>query len=211
MWWREVIALSARFAAAVPCRESNIDPTAIIEPGAVLDDSTGPIVIGAGTRVCAGAVIRGPAFIDNDGLIGNAALIRGPVIIGTEVRIGHATEIKQALIGERVSIGPMCFVADSKIDNDAYLGAMVRTSNQRLDRATVTVEHEGRLIDTGAGKLGCWIGRGASLGIQVIVLPGRIVRAGTLFEPRITITKNLPAGHYRLHQQVESVSPKGVS
>jgi len=211
MWWREVIALDARFSAAVPWRTSCIDRTAVIEPGTELDDSAGPIVIGARVRVCAGAVIRGPAFIDNDTLIGNAALIRGPVIIGSGVRVGHATEIKRALIGDRVSIGPMCFIGDSKIDADAYLGALVRTSNQRLDRAPIRVEHEGALVDTGADKLGCWIGRGASLGIQVIVLPGRTVAAGALFEPRATIARNLPAGHYRVRQALETVSLKGVA
>lgn len=212
MWWVEVLSLGRRLAAAVPGGATSIDPTAVIEAGAVLDDSTGPIVIGARTRVCAGAVVRGPAVIARDGMVGNQALLRGPLLIGAQVRIGFATEIKQALIGERVSIGPMCFVADSRIDADAYLGAMVRTSNQRLDRATISVERaepNGARVrtDSGSAKLGCWIGAGASLGIQVIVLPGREIAAGALFEPRITISKNLPAAHYRVRQTLETVPP----
>jgi len=211
MWWREIIALGERFAAAVPGPQGSIDPSAVIEPGATLDGSRGPIVIGAGVRVCAGAVIRGPAFIDNDTLIGNQALLRGPVIIGAGVRVGFAAEIKNALIADRVSIGPMCFVADSKVDADAYLGALVRTSNQRLDRAGITVAHGGAYIPSGTDRLGCWIGAGASLGIQVIVLPGRTIAPGALFEPRITVTRNLPAGHYRVRQALETLTPKGVS
>lgn len=210
MWWREVLTLRERFAAAAPYSSSFIDCTAVIEPGAELDDSAGPIVVGARSRICAGAVIKGPAFVEDDVVVGNSALIRGPVIIGSGVRIGYATEIKQALIGSRASIGPMSFVADSKVDCDAYLGAMVRTSNQRLDRGSIRVMHQGGLVETGANKLGCWIGQGASLGIQVIVLPGRAVAAGALFEPRITISNNLPAGHYRVRQVLETVSAKGA-
>ena len=70
-------------------------------------------------------------------------MVRGPVAIGNGTRIGFATEIKNAIIGERVTIGPQCFVADSKIENDAYLGAQVRTSNHRLDKATVKVMVDG--------------------------------------------------------------------
>jgi bifunctional UDP-N-acetylglucosamine pyrophosphorylase/glucosamine-1-phosphate N-acetyltransferase len=137
-------------------------------------------------------------------LVGNQAMIRGPALIEDEVRIGFATEIKNAEIRCGVLIGPMCFIADSRIDEDAYLGAQVRTSNQRLDRGPISVRHDGHEISTGRDKLGCWIGARASLGIQVIVLPGRVIAPDSLFEPRITITKNYPAGRYRAQQQIEA-------
>lgn len=211
MWWREVLSLGERLAAINLGLGSMIDETAIIESGATLDASNGPIIIGAGTKVCAGAIIRGPVFIDNDCMIGNQTLIRGPAIIGMEVKIGFATEVKQAIIGNRVSIGPMCFVADSKIDHDSYLGAMVRTSNQRLDREPVKVLQVDKFVSCGSDKLGCWIGAGTAIGIQVIILPGRIVPSNSTFDPRITIEKNLPAGHYRIKQSLEALNSKGVS
>ncbi|MGH8524209.1 MAG: acetyltransferase, partial [Gammaproteobacteria bacterium] len=119
-------------------------------------------------------------------------------------RIGFATEVKNAVIGQGVTIGPQCFIADSKIDSGAYLGAQVRTSNHRLDQRTVEVLVEGQRIDTGLEKLGCHIGARASLGIQVIVLPGREIAPDSTFAPRITVEKNLPTGRYRLAQQLES-------
>lgn len=204
MWWREVAGLGARLRERLG-QVSEIDPCTMIEDDCVLDDSAGPIRIGPRTRVCAGAIIRGPAWIDADCMIGNQALIRGPVILGASVKVGFATEIKQALIGDGVAIGPMCFVADSIIEDGAYLGAMVRTSNQRLDRNAISVQQEGRRVETGCLKLGCWIGAGAALGIQVIVLPGRIIAPQTTFEPRITVNRNYPAGHYRIHQTIEEV------
>lgn len=204
MWWLEIEGLAAQLSGRLG-QDSEIDPQATIEDGCVLDTSAGPIHIGPGTRVCSGAIIRGPAAVGADCMIGNQALIRGPVILGTSVKVGFATEIKQALIGDDVAIGPMCFVSDTIIEDGAYLGAMVRTSNQRLDRKAISVHEDGRLVETGCLKLGCRIGSGASLGIQVIVLPGRVIAPQTTFEPRITVNRNYPAGHYRIQQAIEQV------
>ena len=121
---------------------------------------------------------QGPLEIGSDCLIGNLAIVRGPARIGNGTRIGFATEIKNAIIDERVTIGPQCFVADSKIESEAYLGAQVRTSNHRLDKATVKVMVDGEAVDTGLEKLGCLIGARSALGIQVIILPGRIIAPG---------------------------------
>jgi bifunctional UDP-N-acetylglucosamine pyrophosphorylase/glucosamine-1-phosphate N-acetyltransferase len=205
MWWVELEALPAAIAAGAARRTGPaVDPAAQVHAAAVLDDSAGPVLIGPGTIVCRGASIRGPALIGANCLIGDQAMVRGPVALGDGARIGFSTELKNAIVEDDVAIGPMCFVADSKVERGAYLGAMVRTSNHRLDRATVTVMVDGAPVDTGREKLGCLIGAGASLGIQVIILPGRIVAAGALFAPRITIEKNLPAGRYRQAQRLEA-------
>lgn len=204
MWWDELDAGPGGCGVCGPSACLHVDPTAIVELEAVLDSSRGPIAVGARTRICSGARIHGPVSIGPDCLIGNLALVRGPSRIGAGSRIGFATEIKNALIGERVAIGPQCFVADSKVEDDAYLGAQVRTSNHRLDRRNVRVLVDGELVDSGRDKLGCLIGAGSSLGIQVIVLPGRTIAPGSLIGPRITVEKNLPAGRYRLLQTLET-------
>ena len=205
MWWAEISGLDQRLMGLNPAGESSSHLTAVIEPGAALDDSSGPIVIGAHTRVCAGALLRGPLIIGDHCLIGNHTMIRGPSLVGHHVRIGFASEIKQALIGNHVSIGPQCFVGDSQIDDDAYLGAQVRTSNQRLDRQPISVRDDTGETLTGRVKLGCWIGARSALGIQVIVLPGRVIAPDSLFEPRITINRNYPSGRYRTAQTLEAI------
>lgn len=204
MWWRELQAMAAELDRDGAEGRLDIDPSADVAQSAVLDTSKGPITIGARTRICEGAYVQGPVEIGPDCLIGNLCMVRGPTRIGTGTRIGFATEIKGAIIEDKVTIGPQCFVADSKVERAAYLGAQVRTSNHRLDRQTVKVISGGERIDSGLEKLGCRIGAGASLGIQVIVLPGRIVADGTSIAPRITVEKNLPPGRYRLAQQLES-------
>ena len=202
MWWREVHR--ADRALQEPGGLRHIDASARIATGAVLDMSGGPIIVGPRTVICRGAHIVGPVTIGADCLIGNAAMVRGTTSIGDGSRIGFASELKNAILGERVMVGPQCFIADSVIEDDVYLGAQVRTSNHRLDGRAVEVMVEGTRTDTGHEKLGCRVGAGAALGIQVIILPGREIAPGSVFGPRITVEKNLPVGRYRLPQQLET-------
>jgi UDP-N-acetylglucosamine diphosphorylase / glucose-1-phosphate thymidylyltransferase / UDP-N-acetylgalactosamine diphosphorylase / glucosamine-1-phosphate N-acetyltransferase / galactosamine-1-phosphate N-acetyltransferase len=205
VWWRELQAQACDFGDLLAKSfGAEVHSSAGVSDTATLDTSRGPIFVGARSRICDGAFIQGPVAIGADCLIGNLAMVRGATSIGDGTRIGFAAEIKNAIIDEQVTIGPQCFVADSKIERDAYLGAQVRTSNHRLDKGSIKVLVEDDWVDTGLEKLGCLIGAGASLGIQVIVLPGRVIAPGSSFAPRITVEKNLPAGRYRLAQQLES-------
>ncbi|WP_313413559.1 acetyltransferase [Stenotrophomonas sp.] len=195
MWWNELNTQTADLASLVP----KIHPTADVAPTAIL---VGAVEVGAGARICHGAYILGPVRIGAHCVIGNNALVRGSTTIGDRTRIGFASELKNCIIKHDVMIGPQCFVADSCVDAYAYLGAQVRTSNHRLDGADVRVMVDGALQDTGCNKLGALIGSHASLGVQVITLPGRIVAPYTQLGPRITVERNLPAGRYVLRQCV---------
>lgn len=200
MWWKK---LEKTIETVVDANVvSSISPEAQIASTAILNESKGGITIQSGVKVCPGAYIQGPIFIGENTLIGNNTMIRGPSFIGSNVLIGFSAEVKNAVILDDVSIGPMCYVADSFVEAGAYLGAMVRTSNHRLDKKPVSVMVDGNLVESGCEKLGAYIGSHSSLGAQVIILPGRIIAPGTRFGPRITVEKNLPAGTYRLAQQL---------
>lgn len=195
-WWKRLDFAPPEFVTGI----SHYHDLCDISPGALIDQSRGPVILGAATRICHGAVVQGPVSIGENCLIGNGTFIRGNTIIGDRVKIGFATEIKGAIIEDRVTIGPQCFIADSIIERDAYLGAQVRTSNHRLDGQCVQVLMNDKFIDTGRDKLGCFIGAESALGIQVIILPGRVVSRNTLLGPRIIVERNLPAGRYFLRQ-----------
>ncbi|QXH50794.1 hypothetical protein KSS94_23065 [Pseudomonas fakonensis] len=196
MWWVELQRQASKFERL----EAYIHPNAKVAPTAML---VGSVRVEEGAIICHGAYIEGPVVIGKNCRVGNYSMIRGSTSLASGVRLGFGVEIKNAIIGCDVSIGPQCFVADSKIEHGAYLGAQVRTSNHRLDRQAVKVWLGGELVDTGMEKLGCFIGAGASLGIQTIVLPGRMVAPGSLFAPGLVIEKNLPSGRYRIKQQLE--------
>lgn len=196
MWWIELQRQAEQLAQLEPY----VHPNAHVSPSALL---VGAVHVEEGAIICHGAYIEGPVVVGRYCRVGNNSLIRGSTRLGSGVRLGFGAEIKNAIIGRDVSIGPQCFVADSKIDERAYLGAQVRTSNHRLDRQTVKVWVDGGLQDTGMEKLGCFIGADASLGIQTIVLPGRSIAPNALFAPRIVIQRNLPVGRYRVKQELE--------
>ena len=65
-------------------------------------------------------------------LIGNFAFIRPGTIISNGVKLVLPPKLKCGYWSE-ATIGPQCFIADSVVANQAYLGAQVRTSNHRLD------------------------------------------------------------------------------
>lgn len=205
MWWRD-IARQNELVLRDPRMRAGLSADACISKSAELDASFGPISIGARSVVCSGAIIRGPVIIGDDCLIGNNAVVRSATVIEDGVRLGYCAEIKNSWIGSNCSIGPLCFVSDSVLEDEVYLGAMVRTSNERLDHEVINIVEQGCKVTTGLTKLGCKIGKGSSLGIQVIILPGRLIAPGTTYEPRATVTRNLPPGRYRVAQNLELVN-----
>ena len=180
-WWKRqplipnLLSQELKNYLKLNVKEKNIQ----IADQVIIDETAGEVVIGANTRICHGAVIQSPVVIGANCLIGNYAFIRPGTIISNGVKIGFATEIKNAVIEAEATIGPQCFIADSVVANQAYLGAQVRTS-----------------------KLGCYIGQRSRLGVQVIILPGRIISPNTQLGPRVIVERNLPAGTYSLRQEL---------
>lgn len=197
-WWKELGEIPARLSALERCVEEG----AIVEE---LADIRGAVKIGTGTKICRGAVIEGSVAIGRNCLIGNNSMVRGPAVIGDGVLIGFSVEVKNAIIEDSASIGPLCFVADSIVRKGAFLGALVRTSNFMLQKNSVKVLDEGELVSTGLEKLGACIGEDASLGIGVVILPGRAVAPKTVIGPHVIVEKNLKPGVYLLKQEVDEV------
>ena len=203
-WWKRqplipnLLSQELKSYLKLNVKEKNIQ----IADQVIIDESAGEVVIGANTRICHGAVIQGPVVIGANCLIGNYAFIRPGTVISNGVKIGFATEIKNAVIEMEAMIGPQCFIADSVVASHAYLGAQVRTSNHRLDEQPVSVRTPEGIIATGCDKLGCYIGQRSRLGVQVIILPGRIISPNTQLGPRVIVERNLPTGNYLLRQEL---------
>ena len=168
MWWRDIARLN-ELVLTDPRIHTGLSTEADVDSNTELDTSFGPIAIGAGTVVCSGAIIRGPVVIGSRCFIGNGAIIRSATLLEDGVRLGYCTEIKNSWIGPKCSIGPLCFVSDSVLEGEVYLGAMVRTSNERLDRKPIDIVEQGRKVATGLTKLGCKIGKGSSLDRKSVV------------------------------------------
>lgn len=164
-----------------------------------------PAYTGNNTFISNDAIFNGKIIIGDNCMIGTGALIRGNVIIEDNVRIGYGAEIKDSIIREKTTIGPLCYIGDSLIEKEVYMGALVRTSNHRLDREIIKSWNGEIYEETGFEKLGAWVKEKSALGIGVIILPGRIVPENSIFEPHIVIMKNYVPGHYRSEQNIVKV------
>ncbi|TYQ16984.1 UNVERIFIED_CONTAM: bifunctional UDP-N-acetylglucosamine pyrophosphorylase/glucosamine-1-phosphate N-acetyltransferase [Acetivibrio alkalicellulosi] len=162
----------------------------------------GSLIVGEGTFISKDAKLNGNIVIGNNCMIGTNVVIRGNVKIHDNVKIGYAAEIKNSVIKENSTIGPMCYIGDSLVESNVYLGALVRTSNHRLDKMNIKSWNGEYFEDTGMEKLGAWIKCNTSIGIASIILPGRIVPENSIFSPSIIINKNYPSGIYKIEQNI---------
>ncbi|MEO7241818.1 MAG: LpxA family transferase [Variovorax sp.] len=136
--------------------EVAVHRTATVEPGAVLK---GPLILGAGCFVAAGAYLRGGNWVD-DGCT-----------------LGPGTELKSSFVFEGSRLGHFSFVGDSILGADVNLEAGSIVCNHRNERADkeIRVRVHGLLQRTGALKFGAVIGDGSRIGANAVLAPGTLL------------------------------------
>ena len=151
------------------------------------------VFIGEGTIVEDGVMIKGPAIIGRNCRIRHNAYVREDVIVGDDCVVGNACELKNVLMFNRAQAPHFNYVGDSVLGHRAHLGAGVKVSNIKLDGANVTVEMDGRPVDTGLRKFGALLGDGAEIGCNAVLNPGSIVGPGAVIYPNVNWRGILPA------------------
>lgn len=131
-----------------------ISKSACVHPLATV---MGPAIIGAGTQVRAGA------------------LLRGCVLVGEKAVVGNATELKNTILFDRVQVPHYNYVGDSILGFAAHFGAGAIASNVRLDKAPVVLHYLGKSAETGRKKVGAMVGDGAEVGCHAVLNPGCIL------------------------------------
>ena len=125
-----------------------------------------PCVIGAGTEIRCGA------------------LIRGSVLIGENCVVGNSTELKNCILFDGVQVPHFNYVGDAVLGYRAHLGAGVICANVRLDRGEIAVRGDGeQRIPTGRKKLGAFVGDYAEIGCNSVLAPGATVPRGAKIYP----------------------------
>jgi NDP-sugar pyrophosphorylase family protein len=144
---------------------------------------SGAVFIGKGTVIEHGAMIKGPAWIGEDCEIRNGCYIRENVIVGNGVTMGNSSEFKNSIIFDEAEIPHFNYVGDSIVGYKGHLAAGVILSNVRLDRAEITVTHQGVMVPTGLRKFGAIIGDRAEIGCNAVLSPGSIIGRNCLVYP----------------------------
>ncbi len=162
-----------------------------LDPGAhLLGDR---IVVAAGARVHAGAVIEGPVFMGRDVQVLPGAYLRGGVWLGDGARVGASTEVKRAVFLPGARAPHLNYVGDSILGAGVNLGAGTILANFRHDGADVEIPVEGGRLATGRRKLGAVLGDGVRTGCNAVLHPGVVVGRKTRIYPGVQLRSGVYA------------------
>ena len=168
--------------------ESRISDEAHISDKAVLD---GHLVIEDGVRVFEHAVIRGPAYIARNSVIGNNVLVWGHSSVGANSVVGFSSEIKHSVIGSNCWIH-MSYLGDSILSDNCSFGAGTVTANFRFDEREVPVQVKGASLSSGTDKLGVIMGEDCKTGCNATLMPGVKVGPHSIVGPGVVLYDDLP-------------------
>lgn len=166
-----------------------------VDPGAKI---SGPVEIGAGTRVLAGADVRGPTVIGENCEIGPNCLIRPSTSIGDRCKVGNASEVKNSILMDGTHAPHLNYVGDSVIGERCNLGAGTKVANLRLDERTVRITVKGKEVETGLRKLGVIMGDDVKTGINASIDVGTVIGEGT-FIGMGAVVRGTVAPRSRIH------------
>lgn len=150
------------------------------EPGCTLH---GNVSIGKDTVIKRGSYIEGPVVIGENCNIGPNCYIRPYTTIGNHCHIGNACEIKNSIIMNNSNIPHQNYVGDSIIGRNCNLGSGTKIANLRLDKKTITVNLNGKKINTGRRKLGAIMGDHVQTGINSMINIGTLIGNNAFIGP----------------------------
>jgi UDP-N-acetylglucosamine diphosphorylase / glucose-1-phosphate thymidylyltransferase / UDP-N-acetylgalactosamine diphosphorylase / glucosamine-1-phosphate N-acetyltransferase / galactosamine-1-phosphate N-acetyltransferase len=141
--------------------EVAVHVSATVEHGAVLK---GPLILGAGCFVAAGAYLRGGNWI------------------AQRCVFGPGTELKSSFVFADTKLAHFNFVGDSILGTDVNLEAgsiICNFRNERTDKE-IQVRSGDTLQRTGVQKFGAVVGDRCRIGANAVVAPGALLLPGTV-------------------------------
>jgi UDP-N-acetylglucosamine diphosphorylase / glucose-1-phosphate thymidylyltransferase / UDP-N-acetylgalactosamine diphosphorylase / glucosamine-1-phosphate N-acetyltransferase / galactosamine-1-phosphate N-acetyltransferase len=146
-----------------------------IEPGVVLDFSSGPIWLDDGVTVRAFTRLAGPAYVGPD-----STLLGGPyaaISVGPVCKV-HG-EIEESIILGYSNKAHDGFLGHAYLGRWVNLGAMTTNSDLKNNYGSIRMWTPRGDADTGLIKLGCLLGDYVKTGIGSLLNTGTVVGAGS--------------------------------
>ena len=162
----------------------------MIWPGTVVSTETGPVFLDRGSAVRPGSFIEGPCYI-GPGTVIDDAKVRPGCSFGPECRIGG--EVEASVFQGYANKHHEGFIGHAFVGEWVNLGALTTNSDLKNAYQPVQVNWEGKTIDTGLLKVGCFIGDHAKTAIGSLINTGaRIGTFANWFESGLS-PKEIPA------------------
>ncbi len=171
-------------------KDKILEDCAVIMAGACLFDDR--VILGSGTVVEPGALIKGPTVIGNHTEVRQGAYMRGTCLVGNGCVVGHATEMKSSVLLDDAKAAHFAYVGDSILGNAANLGAGTKLANLKMIPGSIAIRYDGRIHDTGRRKLGAILGDNTETGCNSVTSPGTLMGPSSIVYPAVTA----PAGFY---------------
>ena len=200
------------FALQMPCRDEIVRKHAengvlVMDPANTYIDPR--VVIGEGTVIFPGSILRGKTSIGCNCEIGPNAMIRDCTVgSGTTV---NASQINESTVGDETRIGPYSYLRPGcKLGNHVKLGDFVEVKNSTVGDY-VSLSHLTYLGDSdvgervnfgcgtvtanydGAKKYRCTIGSGAFIGCNTNMIAPVKVGDGAYVAAGTTLTQDVPS------------------
>jgi UDP-N-acetylglucosamine diphosphorylase / glucose-1-phosphate thymidylyltransferase / UDP-N-acetylgalactosamine diphosphorylase / glucosamine-1-phosphate N-acetyltransferase / galactosamine-1-phosphate N-acetyltransferase len=139
------------------------------------------------------AFINGPAIIGKNAEVRHCAYIRGNAIIGEGAVVGNSTELKNVILFNKVQVPHYNYVGDSVLGYKAHMGAGSITSNVKSDKTLVTIDYNGKKVETGLKKMGAMLGDHVEVGCNSVLNPGTVAGKGCHIYPLSMVRGFVPA------------------
>ncbi|HET7435318.1 MAG TPA: hypothetical protein VFN10_11480 [Thermoanaerobaculia bacterium] len=145
-------------AAIVRGEIISMGPGSVIEAGAIIHESC-RLILGRGSRVRAGSLLRDEVIAGADCLIGSHCDVARSVLLGPGTALGHSIVFNDSIAGARV-----------------LLSAFIGTANTHLTAGKeIAIRTRAGRAATGRTYFGALLGDGVRIGSNATLSPGTIV------------------------------------
>ena len=170
----------------------------ILELGATLSEDEYEkrgenVWVAKSAKVAPTAFINGPAIIGKDAEVRHCAFIRGNVIVGEGAVVGNSTELKNAVLFNKVQVPHYNYVGDAVLGYKSHMGAGSICSNVKSDKKLVVVKDGDEKIETGLKKFGAMLGDHVEVGCGSVLNPGTVIGRNTNIYPLSPVRGCIPA------------------
>jgi NDP-sugar pyrophosphorylase family protein len=164
------------------------------------------IAIAPGCRIEPGAVVVGPAILEDGVVVRTGAYVREYVILGKGSLVGAHSEVKGSIMLPGAKAPHQAYVGDSILGRDVNLGAGTILSNVKNVGREVTFPHQSEVVHTGLRKFGAVLGDGCKTGCNTVLNPGVLMGPGCVTYANATLRSGVypPQTLVKVRQQQQT-------
>jgi UDP-N-acetylglucosamine diphosphorylase/glucosamine-1-phosphate N-acetyltransferase len=163
--------LTGGFTLVGPAERLRVDPSARVEPLALIDTTRGSVWIDRGAVVQAFSRIEGPCYVGPETQV-LAGRVKGSSL-GPQCRIGG--EVESSIVHGFSNKAHDGFLGHSYLGEWVNFGAGTQTSDLRTDYGHVRFVINGQKVDSGLIKAGAYVGDHAKTSVTTLLNTGSLI------------------------------------